>query len=205
MKSGDLGGRQNFGPVRPEPDEPAFHADWERQVFALVLAMGGAGLWTLDASRDRRESLPPETYLRLSYYGIWFTALERLMSERGVLGDSPPPVRVLQAHEVRQRMAAGGPSARPGPPPCYGVGDKVAIRRAHPEHHTRVPTYLRGAVGTVTALYGCHVFPDTNAHGLGENPQPLYNVTVDAQSLWGPDTTATEVRVDLFEPYLEPA
>ena len=33
----DMGGAHGFGRVVPEPEEPVFHADWERRVFALVL------------------------------------------------------------------------------------------------------------------------------------------------------------------------
>ncbi len=31
----DLGGMHGFGPVEPEPNEPVFHHEWERRVFAL--------------------------------------------------------------------------------------------------------------------------------------------------------------------------
>ena len=37
----DMGGLQSFGPVLPEPDEPVFHADWERRALALTIACGG--------------------------------------------------------------------------------------------------------------------------------------------------------------------
>ena len=36
----DLGGMHGFGPVVLEPNEPVFHAEWERRTFALNLAMG---------------------------------------------------------------------------------------------------------------------------------------------------------------------
>ena len=52
-------------------------------------------------------------------------------------------------------------------------------------------------------LHGAHVFPDSNALGAGEKPQWLYAVRVEARDLWGPDTTATAVFVDCWEPYLE--
>ena len=32
----DLGGMQGFGPVEREENEPVFHADWERHIFALA-------------------------------------------------------------------------------------------------------------------------------------------------------------------------
>ena len=31
----DLGGQMGFGPVAPEKDEPAFHADWEKRAADL--------------------------------------------------------------------------------------------------------------------------------------------------------------------------
>ncbi len=76
----------------------------------------------------------------------------------------------------------------------------------HPRGHTRLPLYLRGHVGEITELHGTHVFPDSNAHGAGENPQPLYTVRFSAREVWGtarhPGDT---VSADLWEPYLEPA
>jgi nitrile hydratase len=53
-------------------------------------------------------------------------------------------------------------------------------------------------------VHGTHVFPDTNAIGLGEQPQWLYTVRFDSAELWGRDTTAASVCVDCWEPYLEP-
>ena len=53
--------------------------------------------------------------------------------------------------------------------------------------------------------HGAFVFPDTNAHGGGEDPQWLYTVRFDARELWGPQADPTvRVSTDAFEPYLEP-
>jgi nitrile hydratase len=82
----------------------------------------------------------------------------------------------------------------------------VRAKNIHPSTHTRLPRYVRGRVGTVQLVHGCHVFPDAHAHGLGEDPQWLYTVSFDARELWGPDADPTSsVSVDAFEPYLEPA
>ena len=81
----DMGGMQDFGPVVPEPDEPIFHADWERRVLALTLATSAPGGWNIDTSRHARESLPPAQYLSSSYYQIWLAGIEKLMSERDMI------------------------------------------------------------------------------------------------------------------------
>jgi nitrile hydratase len=48
------------------------------------------------------------------------------------------------------------------------------------------------------------VFPDTNAHFLGEHPQHVYLVRFEARELWG-DVAAPgdAVYVDLWEDYLD--
>jgi nitrile hydratase len=53
-------------------------------------------------------------------------------------------------------------------------------------------------------MHGAHVYPDTSAHGLGEQPRWLYTVRFAAAELWGDDTTAASVCVDCWEPYLLP-
>jgi hypothetical protein len=81
----DLGGMHGLGPIDIEADEPVFHAEWERRVFALTLAMGARGDWNIDMSRHARENRDPVDYLSSSYYEIWLKGLEALLSERGLL------------------------------------------------------------------------------------------------------------------------
>jgi hypothetical protein len=55
-------------------------------------------------------------------------------------------------------------------------------------------------------VHGCHVFPDSNASGAGENPQWLYAVRFDGHELWGADgDPKLKVSVDAWESYLDPA
>ena len=69
-----------------------------------------------------------------------------------------------------------------------------------------LPRYVRGHIGTVALVHGCHVFPDSQAHWRGEDPQWLYTVRFAARELWGADADPTvAVSVDAFEPYLDPA
>jgi nitrile hydratase subunit beta len=213
----DLGGMQGFGPVRPEKDEAPFHDEWERRAFALTLAMGATGSWNLDMGRAARESLPPAQYLSSTYFQIWFEAMVALMLERGLVTPdevadghaqvAPKPLpRRLDATSVAQAMARGGPTEREAPGPArFTVGERVRARLINPVTHTRLPRYVRGRVGTVVAVHGAHVLPDTNALGQGECPAWLYGLRFDARDLWGDDTTASAVHVDCWEPYLEPA
>jgi nitrile hydratase len=212
-----MGGMQCFGPVMPEPTEPWFHAEWERRAFALTLAMGGTGQWNLDQSRATRERIPPARYLASTYYEIWVEGLQRLMLTRDLvtadeLADGrmrkrpPQPVPVLAMESVAPSLAAGRSTARPAAGAArFNAGDTVRTLELNPVAHTRLPRYCRGKRGTVVLVHGAHVFPDTSALGLGDDPQWLYAVRFDATELWGPDTTASAVHVDCFEPYLERA
>jgi nitrile hydratase subunit beta len=214
----DLGGRMGFGPVAPEKDEPVFHADWERRAMALTSAMDSTGEWTLDMSRHANERIPPARYLTMSYYEIWITGLADLMITAGLVtrdelasGRMLAPAKKVQgkllAAELAAILAKGDPVIRPAAtPPRYGPGDKVRTRNTHPSGHTRLPLYLRGHVGEITRLHGTHVFPDSNAHGKGEDPKPLYTVTFSARDVWGTAHPARDrISADLWEPYLEPA
>lgn len=214
----DLGGWQSFGPVEAEADEPIFHGEWERRIFALTLAMAAPGGWNIDTSRHARESLPPAQYLSSSYYEIWLAGLEKLMLERGLVtadeiatGHSQAPAkascRVLEADKVAAALARGAPADRPSTTEArFAAGDRVRALNINPLGHTRLPRYARGRGGIVIAVRGCHVLPDTNAHGEGEQPTWLYGVRFGAQELWGTEANAGDhVHLDLWEPYLEPA
>lgn len=214
----DLGGRSGFGPVVPEPESLRFHADWEAQALALTLAMGATGSWNLDQSRAARETLPD--YLQLSYYQIWLAALEKLMLERGLVSEAelrsgrmrvpPGPVsRVLQAQHVSAALLKGSPVQRPETRPArFAPGQTVRTSASLPTHHTRLPGYARGRRGVIERLHGVHVFADSQALGLGEDPQWLYGVVFEEAELW-PERAACpqrlRVSIDAWEPYLEAA
>ena len=213
----DLGGQAGHGRVVPEPEDLRFHDDWERTALALVLAMGATGSWNIDMSRAARETLPD--YEQLSYYGIWLAALRKLMLERGqlfedeiaagrMLHPAAPVRRVLQARDVPSVLAQGSPTLRAeaAEPARFAVGQRVRMRAQAVAHHTRLPGYVRGKLGTVERLHGPHVFADAHAQGLGEQPQPLYTVVFEGRELWGEAAAdGLRVSVDAWQSYLEPA
>ena len=91
----DLGGMHGFGAISREADEPVFHAEWERRVFALDLLVEafveGANI---DAFRHAIERLDPATYLTVSYYEKWAFALEALLVDAGVVTPDEIAARV---------------------------------------------------------------------------------------------------------------
>jgi nitrile hydratase subunit beta len=213
----DLGGQTGFGPVVPEPEDERFHEPWEPLALALTLAMGATGSWTIDQSRAARETLPD--YLQLTYYQIWIAALEKLLIERGLvtpqeieaahmLVPTQPVARVLHAADVAPTLARGASTERPGARVrvAFSLGQRVRTRSHAVPHHTRLPGYARGKVGTIERVHGPHVFADTNGQCLGEQPQPLYTVVFDGRELWGDDAQAgLRVSIDAWQPYLQAA
>jgi nitrile hydratase len=180
--------------------------------------MGMPGQWNLEMCRAARESIPPPQYLRKTYYDIWFTALEKMMLERGLVTQDDiaagrtvtPPLsdrKVLKSDDVAKVLYRGGSTIRDADTkPLFAVGDRVRTKNINPTTHTRLPRYVRGHAGTVERLLGNHVFPDSNSTGAGENPHWLYTVTFNARDLWGPQGDPTvSVSVDAWEPYLEKA
>ena len=213
----DMGGMHGFGPVEPEPNEPVFHEAWEGRVLAMQRAMGYTRLWTIDGGRASLESLPPLTYLAASYYQRWFLGLEKRVLTHGLVGEdeikarkSTQPGRRLNRKltvaDVPNTMARGN-YARPSSAPAkFKAGDTVKTRNINPATHTRLPRYARGKLGTVEAVRGCHVFPDTAALGDHNHAEWLYTVVFSGRELWGEDADpSVTVSIEAFEPYLESA
>jgi nitrile hydratase len=217
----DLGGMHGFGPVEIEPDEPVFHHEWERRAFAITLAAGFLGRWNIDESRFAREQMPPAEYLATSYYEHWMFGLEKLLHDHGLVprqelaarlrdANAPAPAvpgaRILAARDVEKALRTSRTSkADENVAPRYTVGDRVVTKNIHPLGHTRLPRYARGKRGVVHCCHGIHVFPDTHAHGGGEQPQPLYSVRFDAGELWGESAEPNQaLHIDLWESYLLP-
>jgi nitrile hydratase subunit beta len=214
----DMGGMHGMGPIVEEKNESVFHHEWEGRIFAMNLAMGAWRKWNLDASRHTRELIPPAEYLRMSYYEKWVAALVELIvkSELATRDEiesatptagSPKAVPALTADQVMARVATGVPAKRNVDVPArFKVGQRVRTRNMHAVRHTRLPRYARGKVGAVDRDHGVFVFPDTNAHFLGEKPQHVYSVRFAARELWGTHAAKRDsVYVDLWDDYLEPA
>jgi nitrile hydratase len=214
----DMGGMHGMGPIAPEPNEPVFHERWEARVYALNRAMGSLGKWNIDAGRHSRERIPPADYLRMSYYEKWFAGLIMLIKETGLASeaelesgrpslDAGKATPALTFERVPAIVAARGTFQRPvNTPPRFAIGERVRAKKINPAGHTRLPRYARGNVGVVDRVHGAHVFPDSNAHFQGENPQHLYSVRFSARELWGEVAAARDaVYIDLWEDYLEPA
>ncbi|MGH7896058.1 MAG: nitrile hydratase subunit beta, partial [Candidatus Binatia bacterium] len=192
---------------------PVFHARWEQRVLGMTYQVIGFGWATLDAFRHGIERMDPVAYLSAGYYGRWLASIERLLVERGVLAPGNVDARSAgrsvtspAATPAAPRPVASGYVREVDRAPRFRPGDVVRARVASPSGHTRLPRYVAGRRGVVHRLQPSCVFPDTNAHGLGEDPQHLYNVRFAANELWGDAAEpGTSLHIDLFEPYLEPA
>lgn len=214
----DMGGMHGMGSVQHEDDEPLFHAEWEKRMFAMNNAVSALGVRNIDESRHARERMNPGKYLSSSYYQIWLDGLVRILSEKSLISEeeldgtvSPKQVKIphkpaLTADNVNIMMDKGANYIREdGKPASFKVGDEVRGRNIHPTGHTRLPRYARGHRGEVIADYGLHVFADASAHGR-EDHQHLYNVRFASTELWGADGTEGDyVYLDLWDDHLEAA
>ena len=196
----DLGGMHGFGPIEREENEPLFHAEWEARVWGHGTASCCAGVF-----HDRRA--PP--WHRAHGAGrLLARVLLRALARLSRVHPDGPGYRRPHA-ELDARIELPAPAARRSRRewicqrgPATGAAGAPAIATAHcaalrggrcgndaPTSIRLVtrelPRYARGKRGAIQGFYGAQTFPDTNAHGLGEQPQPLYNVRFEARELWG--------------------
>lgn len=214
----DVGGMHGLGRVDHDPDAPVFHADWERRTFASFVCTLGQGLYSMDEVRHSIERMDPAHYLAAPYYEKWLTGMERLLVETGTLtsdeiveraeaferGDATVPDRTDSdlVAGLRAGMAEAYETDAPVGEHRFVPGDDVVVRNMHPSGHTRVPRYVRGKRGTVRTVLGAFSFPDGAIRGE-EVSHPVYNVSFAGDEVWGDDGECDELRMDLWEPYLE--
>lgn len=220
----DLGGVEGYGPVPYVVEEP-IHVDtrWEAFSGAALFALLRSGKTNIDAHRHRIERLDPTRYLPISYWGRWLAAVESATVDQGIasqqeidgairaLGHDPqlasPPPRMHPVVGLESRENESTFIREVEERPRFCVGDRVVTMTDAPNAgHHRLPRYARGRTGTIARVYPAFTFPDTVAHGKGEQPTYVYAVAFDGQELWGRDADPKQVcHLDLFEPYLEPS
>ena len=214
----DMGGRPDIRRLDIMLSDLKFKEDWEKDVFAITLALGFSGLWNLDRSRYARESLEPTDYLQFTYFEKWLAGLINLLGENGIIKDGKESgdnfkkssFRVLEAKNVKKLLHMGGPTKRDSTTEKkFNLGETVSVRTNNSntkveKGHTRLPDYVKGRSGKVIAYHGSHVLPDANAHFLGESPEALYSVEFKSQDLWDKcEHVKDTVVVDLWESYIE--
>jgi len=217
----DMGGvAEHFGPLKPlNRDEPAFPESWQGRAFAVtLLANRAATSSNLHAFRRALERVPRETYLA-DYYGRWLASAEILLTDSGLLAPGAVEARAAnlrggtvqepadpEPNKPTMETAGGGNLRTVEAPRSLAVGDRVRIKTDAPlGGHTRMPAYVRGHSGAVTALRPAQVLPDSAAHFLGEAPEHVYSVEFDSHDLWGPGGEQFSLTIDMFESYLEAA
>jgi nitrile hydratase len=155
----------------------------------------------------------------MSYYERWLVRNIGLLVKHGLVTEheietgkpAPASAKVTPPLTVGDltKTAAQRPSyTRPNADAKarFNVGDRVRARKINPTGHTRLPRYARGREGVIDRHHGIFVFPDTNAHFQGEQPQHLYSVRFRSQELWGESASPRDsVYLDLWDSYLEHA
>lgn len=213
----DMGGMHGMGPVEIEKNEPVFHAEWEKRLFALRLACIFHKKWNGNMNRYAVERMPPVAYLAATYYEKVLFGLETLLVEQEVVTG-----KELESGRAAGKASVAGVLAIDGldtllrnrirarldddVPPKFKAGDGVVARNINPAGHTRLPRYARGRRGVIDRDFGVFIFPDTSAMSRDSKPQHLYNVRFSARELWGDGVSARDsVYVNLWDDYLDPA
>jgi nitrile hydratase subunit beta len=217
----DMGGMHGFGAVVVDGSDAVFHEEWEARVFALHHLSNVRSLVGGPGGRAVGESMDPAHYLDASYYERWLWTAERQLEAKGTIApgeveammarlavsEAPPTAADPElAAEAVAQLREGSPAMGTAAYPRFAAGDRVRVRRMHPDGHTRCPRYVRGAVGVVERVQGTDRLPDRATYGLPTEPEPVYAVAFASQDLWGEsDEPPWTVLLDLFDTYLEPA
>ncbi|MEO6408433.1 MAG: nitrile hydratase subunit beta [Burkholderiaceae bacterium] len=197
----DLGGRQGFGPIRREPDAPAFHAAWERRANALYGLAVRLGIFNMDEYRHAIERMEPRHYMAAGYYERTLTSLATLLVDKGI----------VTRDELEQRAQGGFPLALPAAAGrgnregrcTLAIGTAVRVRDDRIAGHARMPGYVRGKRGVVVGVSPAYPFPDAHAHGVSADDEPTYDVRFSSTELWPDSADEAFVHVGLFESYLD--
>jgi nitrile hydratase beta subunit len=202
----DMGGMDGFGPINIEKNEPVFHSDWEKRMYAIAISLSGREFRNIDEFRHAIERIPAPVYLDSSYYERWLNAMMTLLVEKNkvtreeLIARGADPVAPAQPPN---QFRGNSPAVRRRRP-RFREGDLVVARNINPTGHTRLPRYVRGKRGVVHRDWGEYVFADSNAHNGGKRAQHVYSVTFTARELWGKEAPSRDtLRIDLWEDYLD--
>ncbi len=215
----DMGGTEGWGRTHPpRVNESVFPEPWQGRAFAVALLSNRLAGGNVDSFRHALERLDRTAYLGDGYFGRWLNGAELILTDIALLSPSAIEAR---ARNLRREHVEEPPASEPAKPdypptaegsmrtldttPSFAMGERVRTKDVSPAGHTRLPRYVRGHTGVVVLVQPAFVFPDTNAHFQGENPQYVYTVRFDSRELWGASAEPFALTIEMFESYLERA
>jgi hypothetical protein len=90
----------------------------------------------------------------------------------------------------------------------FNTGERVQIPAQLTIGHSRVPSYVRGAIGRIERVLAAFLIPEDDAFGRPKGRRRiLYRVRFRTRVLW-PDyrgAESDEVQLEIYEHWLEPA
>lgn len=88
----------------------------------------------------------------------------------------------------------------------FQIGERVRVLRKLTIGHSRVPAYVRGAIGHVERVLREFLIPEDDAFGRKNGRRhTLYRVRFATTTLWPNSRTRTsdEVQIEIYEHWLE--
>lgn len=208
----DLGGKQGYGPVEVDTEYQRMDDPVDAFGWTMNQVLRAPGL-SIDWWRHIRELTPPVDYLTRPYFDQWVMTQLIAMIDTGELtleevlsGKAVPVAEPEAAMSVEDVLAANKASGKRfdteiDDAPRWQVGDSVLIRNASFSGHSRLPNYVLGKAGVITAQHGAHWLPDACAHG-DERAEHLYTVEFTSAELWPQDAVENNlIYLDLWESY----
>ena len=89
----------------------------------------------------------------------------------------------------------------------FQIGDRVRVLRKLTIGHSRVPAYVRGAVGCIERVLREFLIPEDDAFGRrAGRRRTLYRVRFATTTLWPGNRSEPrdEVQIEIYEHWLEP-
>ena len=87
----------------------------------------------------------------------------------------------------------------------FQVGQRVRIADRTPPVHHRVPSYVKGHVGSIERVCGLHGEPEKFIRGDGKPERRIYRVRIPQNELWRDyeGTDRDRLEIEIFEHWLE--
>ncbi len=214
----DVGGKLGFGSVKTTDEDPPFASPWDGRMLGVARAMSRPSDWNSDKFRHTRELEDPVLHLTRPYFDQWYKAyacmlvgsdlvtLDELASGKSS-GASPIGLKPPMSAEAVSKIKHLSPSfERPYEGKIrFNMGDRARARMISPTGHCRLPAYVRGHVGKITAYHGAHVLADVSAHNH-TCAEPLYTVCFKLGDLFPErEGSVDQVHLDLWESHLDAA
>ena len=221
LGNADVGGNKQYELNKLNRDHKTLQY-WERQVDALEYVLLRKKIMNAHQLRKGIESLPPKSYINITYYEKWMYSILTTLLSKGYYTEKELQSKYIKYMQTNAKYNEN--NNNPSNKPRFNIGDTVKVRdifdteiankiwrislKIPEKQHIRTPGYIQNKVGIIESYVGSYKNAELSSIDIPHQKCNLYRVRFKQNEIWKDSNNSRfnendTIDVELMEHWLQ--